>query len=377
LSIVGNRLCITIPEAWLSEAKYPVVVDPTIGTTTVGSLAYPVESPDRGSSLIYEIAVNKFLVPEKLTGQCIAWAYFSHISGNNYSYNPRVFDDDNNKPSIRRSCNEGNAWWGLWIDDDYKILPVENTPKWKSATFDIIGTLNQGSYIWFGGYGDVFYPRFDYGSLLYKAYQEYIYEDDDDKEGVEYLDFPYFGYEKTYDRKFSWYFDFISQSQNYVRTLTQGVSLSDSRIQTGDYKRNLTDTADVTSMLGRYKTSFLKLLETIRGLDSIFSPVSFMRSLHEAANNADTLKHLGEYYRGMLDNVEIVGDAKGGWLFFTKIVDTVHTAGVVFRGLLIFLRILTTSFARDDLLGRFLKARKEIVLKSCVSREIILESKMD
>jgi hypothetical protein len=26
LSVAGNRLCITIPEEWLSEAKYPVVV---------------------------------------------------------------------------------------------------------------------------------------------------------------------------------------------------------------------------------------------------------------------------------------------------------------------------------------------------------------
>jgi hypothetical protein len=37
LSIVGNELRITIPEWFLSEAVYPVVVDPTIGTTTVGS----------------------------------------------------------------------------------------------------------------------------------------------------------------------------------------------------------------------------------------------------------------------------------------------------------------------------------------------------
>ena len=37
LSVVGNVLRITIPEWWLSEAVYPVIVDPTIGTTTSGS----------------------------------------------------------------------------------------------------------------------------------------------------------------------------------------------------------------------------------------------------------------------------------------------------------------------------------------------------
>jgi hypothetical protein len=32
LSLVGDRLLITIPEGWLADAAYPVIVDPTIGT---------------------------------------------------------------------------------------------------------------------------------------------------------------------------------------------------------------------------------------------------------------------------------------------------------------------------------------------------------
>ncbi len=34
LAVVGNELHIIIPEWWLSEAKYPVVVDPTLGDYT-------------------------------------------------------------------------------------------------------------------------------------------------------------------------------------------------------------------------------------------------------------------------------------------------------------------------------------------------------
>ena len=41
LSVTGNELCITIPENWLSEARYPVVVDPTIGTSSIGSQTPP------------------------------------------------------------------------------------------------------------------------------------------------------------------------------------------------------------------------------------------------------------------------------------------------------------------------------------------------
>jgi hypothetical protein len=437
LSIVGNVLRITIPEQWLAEAAYPVVVDPTVGTTTVGGLSHPVENPDRGSSLVYEIAVNRFLAPAKITGQCKAWAYFSHINTNNHNYHPRLYDDNNNKPSIRRSCNEGSIFWGLWLDDNYKTLPVENTPKWKSTTFDVISTINEGSYIWFGGYGEVYYPRFDYGALLYKAYQEYIYEDDDDEEGIEYPDFPYFGYERTYDRKVSWYFEFINQSQNYIRTITQGVSLSDSRKLTAEYKRSATQTARVNSTLLRFETFYRKcemtLLNTmslsrfpvfsrtltesikatlekkesrsisrmciddveiksenkrflnairliqdgLKGLDSQTASFVFFRYLTEDVTAMHKLNHWGVFIRGLLVMAESTADISHGANYYRFQTDMVQAEGSVFRGLLLFVKIVTGVFVRDFLLRRFLIAREELTLKSCITRDLILDSKIN
>jgi hypothetical protein len=62
--------------------------------------------------------------------------------------------------------------------------------------------------------------------------------------------------------------------------------------------------------------------------------------------------------------------------FYRKETDTVNADGSAFRGLIIFVRILTTSFVRDFLLRRFLIAREELVLKSCITREITLDSKI-
>jgi len=45
--------------------------------------------------------------------------------------------------------------------------------------------------------------------------------------------------------------------------------------------------------------------------------------------------------------------------------------------LLLFVRIITGLFVRDYILKRFLIAREELVLKSCITREIILESKIN
>jgi hypothetical protein len=59
-----------------------------------------------------------------------------------------------------------------------------------------------------------------------------------------------------------------------------------------------------------------------------------------------------------------------------KTEDSVQVKGNVLRGLFLFVKILTTSFVRDILFGRFLKARQELLLKSCISREITLDSKI-
>jgi hypothetical protein len=111
------------------------------------------------------------------------------------------------------------------------------------------------------------------------------------------------------------YFTYTS-GQNYLRTITQGVSLTDSRNLSADYKRSLTQIAKVESEIRPFR------------------------------------------------------------ILLARIADTVHAAGNVFRGLLLQVRIVTGVFVRDYLLGRFLKAREELILKSAISREIELESKI-
>ncbi|MDR2922078.1 MAG: hypothetical protein LBU85_01905 [Treponema sp.] len=60
-----------------------------------------------------------------------------------------------------------------------------------------------------------------------------------------------------------------------------------------------------------------------------------------------------------------------------KIIDTAQAAGPVFRGLTMLVRIIAGAFMRDFVLGRLLKSKNEAVLKSCVCREIIIESRIN
>jgi hypothetical protein len=73
----------------------------------------------------------------------------------------------------------------------------------------------------------------------------------------------------------------------------------------------------------------------------------------EAGSIAETT-HRGEYHR--------------------KQQDTAYSEAVSLRHLFVFIRLLTGAYIRDYIIGRFLKSKEEVVIKSPVCREIILES---
>jgi hypothetical protein len=87
---------------------------------------------------------------------------------------------------------------------------------------------------------------------------------------------------------------------------------------------------------------------------------------------------LESFYRKKKEKEKIKSESetRQGFLFTVKLFETVKVTGFVFRGLFLFVRIICGVFIRDYLLGRFLKARSELVMKSPLCREITLESKV-
>jgi hypothetical protein len=88
------------------------------------------------------------------------------------------------------------------------------------------------------------------------------------------------------------------------------------------------------------------------------------------------MRHWGSFIRGLFINAGSKAETshKANYHRFQK--DKVQAQGLVFRGLLLFVRIITKVFIRDYIWGRFLKARQDLTLKSAISREITLESKL-
>jgi hypothetical protein len=362
LAVKLNMLRITIPEDWLSEAAYPVVVDPVIGTTTVGSQNSVLEDDGEyyPQYLDSNMAVSRFLVPDGIKGICTACFYTDE---DDYEAGGMaiLYSDNLDIPDRRRSRNEQFI--------NFRV--TGSMPKgWRSGTFEASESIGSGSYIWFGAYAYSFwYYRFDYGGKCYFTDWDW------NNPGV--VPEIFLGKWGRYSDgiKISMYFDY-TPAQDYVRVLTQGVTLSDKRTLKGNYKRKMTQTAGAASLLGRFKGFYRLIKEAVIGTAHSTSPVLFLRSVVEKIKINDTVGRIQVFYRSVFDYAQADGEARAGPIQFTKIADAVQAAGAVFRGLVLIVRIVTGVFIRDYLLMRFLKARSELVLRSAITREIILESRI-
>ena len=321
--ISGSQLRISIPEEFLAHASYPVIVDPAIGTSTVGS-QYLWDNDDPGEPLVelyfeVSIPVNRYLVSETINGNCTAYFYTNEDNWGGGG-RPVLYSDYGNTPLARRSKSE------TWID----FHVTSGKPKgWRSGTFSSNGSIAAGSYIWFGCFTEYhFFPRFDWGAKCYKNFW-------DDYDGIPET-YPLYDSGFYYNFKLSMYFSYTT-AQNHVRTLTQGVKVAEARKLTAAYQRSRADTVRGNGTASRFAAFPRKCLS------SLYS------------SRAEIL-HQGNYCR---------------WE-----ADTAQSAGLVFRGLLIFARILTVSFVRDFFLRRFLRSKEELFIKSGISRDFWVESRI-
>jgi hypothetical protein len=237
-----------------------------------------------------------------------------------------------------------------------------------------------------------------------------------------------------YDMKVSMYVEALPRA--YTRTVYQGVGLNDARKQTGSYRRSATQTVrgateakgsgvfyrgivqtvTNTVILQRFPTLIRKLAEAAAALYETRSGAGFIRGISDTAGTGSIMRGITVFFRTLfgragggdsahrfstrmriLQNTGTVGDetghtadylrglfAEAGSMAETthkaeyqrKQQDTTYSEAVSLRHLFIFIRLLTGSYIRDYITGRFLKSREEIVIKSPVCRELTLDSKI-
>ena len=359
ISIVGNVMQITIPENWLNAATYPAIVDPVVGTNTIGSQTIWYD-PDNEENvqLFFEfmIVANRFQLPDTFNGNGTAYVY-AYERDYWGRCQPVLYSDNNNVPLTRRSANEGT----------FDIAVSATKPaSWRSTSIRTNTSLASGSFIWFGFYSEWFAPRFDWGAKCYREWWE--------QNGLPST-FPVWNANYFLNFKLSMYFEYTN-AQNFVRTLTQGVSLADTRNLKAEYKRNSFEIVQPVATAKGMKIFLLKLQEAVHGLDKKLYSVFFVRNANDIVNLPEIQTYSKGFFLRLFDIATSKCEGKLTGVLILKLFDTVQAVDNVLRGLLLTVRLFTGLFVRDYLLKRFLKARSELELKSCITREIILENKI-
>jgi hypothetical protein len=142
------------------------------------------------------------------------------------------------------------------------------------------------------------------------------------------------------------------------------------------FKRDITTPVKVSTTVTRHPVFLRTLLNTITAGDDTAYSVVWLRRLPEQGTVTDKNRHIGGYIRGLYMAAGSLAGTRHRAEYYRKQTDVVNGQGVSLRYLFIFIRLLTTGLVRDYLLRRFLKSNEELVLKSPVCREIVLESRI-
>jgi hypothetical protein len=319
LFITGNRLCIVIPETWLANAVYPVIVDPIIGLSSLGVLGpenlWGADEEDEdedekgdGPSMIagYDMRVNEFIAPHNITGNCTAYLYVDCYSGmyiwslTNYKMWPVLYSHDlvYDRPGIIKSSDGG------YISTD--VGRKDGPPRgWRSADIVVDGTIQQGSKFWFGFFFMSAHPRYDYGGRLFESHawpyqdsyaglRQTFYHYPIEVETDTYIDargneIEYETWcQPSYELKISMYLEYTVPSTNYTRTLMQGTTLTDNRKLTGNYQRSAKQTAQGKAVANKFEGFYRSMVQTVKSAMNLKGPLALIRKLTQQAGAGDT-----------------------------------------------------------------------------------------
>jgi hypothetical protein len=160
---------------------------------------------------------------------------------------------------------------------------------------------------------------------------------------------------------------------NIVLKLVDAVAaLYETQAGTG-FNREITDTAGIGSIMGGMVTFFRVLFGSAGSGDSTGSFISRMRVIQDTETPGDETGYTADYLRGLFVEAGNMAETTLRVEYHRTQQDTAQSEAVPLRHLFIFIRLLTGAYIRDYIIGRFLKSKEEVVIKSPVCREIILD----
>jgi hypothetical protein len=169
----------------------------------------------------------------------------------------------------------------------------------------------------------------------------------------------------------------LSRLPMFARFISDEIKASDEIKNNKELNIKFVDTAVNADTANRSQGFIRTVIESVKIADDFDFTVLFLRTIQETQGITDTFQQVRNFIRYLYVEAGNLAETACCGNSYRTVNDTVQAEGAAFRHLLIFVKILTTSLVRDFIIRRFLIAREELVLKSCVTRELTLESKIN
>jgi hypothetical protein len=330
LSVTGDELRITIPEKWLGEAKYPVVVDPVIGTNSIGSLNYyttPYYDTYSGSWIDImnklecdnTMLLNKFLLSENFSSMSMINFYVYKGGDKNglriIRTTPCMYNNVSNLPKNKISNYETT------INDPYSVSQA----GWLTGSFMKSGSVKAGDYIWFGVSGCYLVLNFDYGGILSKidvAYSNSVKKTMIPTPLGDSLYSPYKTDEYIRDILISMYLDYEAERVNYKKYLAETAGLGDTNSTALTFIRKLAETAGLEDLASKALAFFRKCLITA-GSGIMINGSLFIKKFYSVIETVltDTRLYIKiEYKRKFTETMKVLTAVSKAQEFFRNCV---------------------------------------------------------
>jgi hypothetical protein len=143
-----------------------------------------------------------------------------------------------------------------------------------------------------------------------------------------------------------------------------------------DVRRDISAQAGIQDSTARERGFIRTLFAAVNSSDYAGKMFNWLRTIRHEAVAFDQTGHLGDYLRGLYSEAGSMAETIHAGEYHRLQQETVTTQALSLRHLIIFIRLVTAGLIRDYLIPRFLRSKEEIVLKSKVSREIELDSRI-
>jgi hypothetical protein len=391
LDIAGHTMTITIPEGWLSDAAYPVVVDPIVGTQTRGALNtidwYNEGSPET-FYLEIKMGFSRFTAATPISGLCTSYIYSYKNEAD--TAQAVLFSDSAGMPVNRLSRNE-------------QVVQLQrSSPAWVSSTFSLPSTVAQGAAFWYGYYTqDMLYTYYDaVGTFRRMSLDNYstipdVYDDEWNEQTWQVLMSAYFSYSVTQALNRS-VMDTIGLTETFGKKFTFKRSCSNS-VAAAEVKtvrkylpRLCADNLQGTEIVRRYSTSFRIFRDALECKRSSSRIVAVFRVMAETVGFSGILARLRGLVRFCSDGFSLQDENTRLFEYKRTVLDEVATTGTfsMIQTLIRFcssrlagscslirsigfIRMVTSLMAfLERLLPRMILKKEELIIVSRITREI-------